>query len=64
LNGDLLDITYFPPTVANTDQYKVNGDVIPFHKNYLYESDVINQKINTGILTIKGEKGWKTIDLN
>jgi hypothetical protein len=64
LNGDLLDITYFPPTVANTDQYKVNGEVLPFNKKYLYESDVINQEINTGILTVKGVKGLKTINLN
>ena len=54
LNGDLLDITYFPPTVANTDQYRINGEVMPFNKTYLAKGDVINQEINTGILKIKG----------
>lgn len=62
LNGDVLDITYFPPTVANTDQYMVNGEVIPFNKTYLAKGDVINLERNTEILTIKGTKGLKTIN--
>jgi hypothetical protein len=63
LDGDWLEITFFPPTIPNTDQYKINGEVMPFNKTYLSKGDVINQEINTGILKIKGNNGMKTIDL-
>jgi hypothetical protein len=64
LSGDVLDITYFSPRQANTDQYKVNGEVIPFNKTCLSKGEVINQEINTEILSIKTAKGLKTINLN
>lgn len=63
-DGDLLDITFFPPSVPNTNQYSVNGKVIPFNNTFLATGEVINQVINQGVLKVKGKRGIKEIDLN
>lgn len=64
LDGETLDITYFAPTIPNSDQYKVNGKVIRINKKYLAFGDVINQEINTGILTLKTNGGFKIFNMN
>lgn len=63
IDGDVLDLTYFPPITPYSDQYKINGKIVPINKMYLAKGDVINQEINTNLLTIKTKEGFRSLKL-
>jgi hypothetical protein len=47
LDGDVLELTFFPPSSAYNNYYKVNGIPLELSKEYIFNSPYVKQKNNS-----------------
>lgn len=54
LDGDTLDITFFPPNTLYSNQYIINNKAICFSNEYIFKNDFMEQQNNSDTLFLKG----------
>lgn len=57
LDGDVLELKYFPPTSAYNNNYKVNGTPLVLSEEYLFNSPYVKQKTNTDEVILYNANG-------
>jgi hypothetical protein len=64
VDGDLLDITFFPPSTALTTQYQLNAKLWPINLSLLADGSTVSQQLDSDLLYITGNAGTKTVNWN
>jgi hypothetical protein len=61
MDGDVIDLTFFPPTAAYSGQYKINGTVQTLGDGNLFSSDYAGQADSSDNVYIYATEGTPTV---